>query len=366
MGLKHEKINTRSVSGSYRGSGVESTNVGDCGRSSSSREKTSGICEQPQPHQGGGFTGSREGLFQGEHLAGGVRESDSGVARTAGFHREKMGGRSQSKGNEKMKTVVVSNQKGGVGKTATIVHLAFDFEERGCRVAVIDLDTQANASYSLNQYDTGLASSTLFSSGGAMIVKQHFNELPQGPGLYLIGADSALANMEKYTLETAGVALRESVSALRDVGFDIVLIDTAPSLGISMASALMCGDFVLSPIQLEAYSMQGIKKMFLTIGNIRKVNPGLVFLGMMPSMVDSRNPRHKRHLIELEAAYPELMIPAQIGLRSSIADALASQVPVWKIRKTTARAAAKEVRNLAGFIFEKISASDLELQRRIA
>jgi chromosome partitioning protein len=160
--------------------------------------------------------------------------------------------------------------------------------------------------------------------------------------------------------------LRESVGALRDAGFDVVLIDTAPSLGVSMAAALCCGDFVLSPIQLEAYSIQGIKKMVLTISNIRKVNPGLVFLGMMPSMVDSRNPRHKRHLVELEEAYPQLMIPAQIGLRSSVADALASRVPVWKIRKTAARAATKEIRNLANFIFDKVSASDLDIQRRIA
>jgi chromosome partitioning protein len=75
---------------------------------------------------------------------------------------------------------------------------------------------------------------------------------------------------------------------------------------------------------------------------------------MVPSKVDARNPRHVRHQVELQAAYPKLMAPASIGLRSSIADALASGVPVWKIRKTAARKATHEVRALAAYVFEKM------------
>ena len=84
------------------------------------------------------------------------------------------------------------------------------------------------------------------------------------------------------------------------------------------------------------------------------VETGLQFLGMVPSKVDARNPRHVRHQVELQAAYPKLMAPASIGLRSSIADALASGVPVWKIRKTAARKATHEVRALAAYVFEKM------------
>ena len=252
-----------------------------------------------------------------------------------------------------MKTLVTANQKGGVGKTSTLVHLAFDFFERGLKLAVIDLDTQANASYTLQTFNSGLAASALFSGGALSLL-----DVPaDGPHMALIESDAMLANVEKIALGQAGQQFRAAIEALDVRGFDVCLIDTAPSLGISMAAALLAADYVLSPVELEAYSVQGIKKMVTTIANVRKANPKLKFLGMVPSKIDARNPRHGRHLDELEQAYPQLIIPAGVGLRSSIADALASGVPVWKIKKTAARKAAKEVRALAGHIFTKMEIS---------
>lgn len=246
-----------------------------------------------------------------------------------------------------MKVLVTANQKGGVGKTAVTVHLAFDFLERGLRVAVVDLDTQANASYTLKQFDTGVKSSRLFDPATRLadLIPQQ-NE----PALCLIASDPRLADLEKQQLADVGDAFKANVGALMNLGFDVVLIDTAPSLGVTMAAALYVAGYVLSPIELEAYSIQGIEKMVKAIANMRRVNTGLTFLGMAPSKVDARNPRHVRHLQELREAYPSHMISATIGLRSSIADALASGVPVWKIKKTAGRKAAAEVRALANFV----------------
>lgn len=246
-----------------------------------------------------------------------------------------------------MKTLITANQKGGVGKTATLVHLAFDFHERGQQVAVIDLDTQANASYTLNDFRSGLLASHFF-NGGLRSVDQEHN------GMLLIESDAALADMETMPVNQAGERLRAGINTLAEQGFDVCLIDTAPSLGVSLAAALIAADYVLSPIELEAYSIQGIEKMAAAITHIRQANPELQFLGMVPSKVDGRNPRHGRHLDQLRQAYPQLMIPVSIGLRSSIADALASRIPVWKIKKTAARKAAKEVRALADIVFEKM------------
>ncbi|KAI5911999.1 ParA family protein [Azoarcus sp. PA01] len=252
-----------------------------------------------------------------------------------------------------MKTMVTANQKGGVGKTSTVVHVAFDFLERGLRVAVIDLDTQANASFTLQGHQSGYLASQMFDLD-ADSLRQWFTCRVDGPAIHLIASDARLADMEKRGVSEASASFKANVVALADCGFDVVLVDTAPSLGVGMAAALFAADYVLSPIELEAYSIQGIKRMVTTIANVRKVNTKLKFLGMMPSKVDARNPRHVRHLDELHKAYPQLMIPASVGLRSSIADALASGVPVWKIKKTAARKAAKEVRDVADYVFTKM------------
>jgi chromosome partitioning protein len=252
-----------------------------------------------------------------------------------------------------MKTLVTANQKGGVGKTSMLVHLAFHFLERGLKVAVIDLDTQANASFTLQEFQSGYLASQMFTPNGGDL-DAWFQNLPEGPLVRLVASDAPLANMEKLTLSEAASRFRKNMKALASCGFDVCLIDTAPSLGNSMAAALFAADFVLSPIELEAYSIQGIKKMVTAIANVRKSNPGLQFLGMVPSKVDNRNPRHGRHLDELVQAYPQLIIPTGISLRSSIADALATCVPVWKIKKTAARKAAQEVRALADHILKRM------------
>ncbi|MGJ0637212.1 ParA family protein [Xenorhabdus bovienii] len=256
-----------------------------------------------------------------------------------------------------MKTLVVAQQKGGVGKTSTLVHIAYDFFERGLKVAVIDLDTQGNASFTLKDYDSGYLASNMFNN-----VADNFNDvfgnISDGPLLKLIKSDSALANMERRSVTGVVANFRNKIEALGNSGFDVVLIDTAPSLGVSLATALYASDYVVSPIELEAYSIQGIGKMVTAIRKVREANPTLSFLGMVPSKVDGRNPRHSQHLAELKRAYPQLIIPAAVGLRSSIADALATGVPVWKIKKTAARKAAKEVRELANYIYEKMEIAE--------
>ncbi len=253
-----------------------------------------------------------------------------------------------------MKTLVVAQQKGGVGKTSTLVHIAFDFYERGLNVAVIDLDTQGNASYTLSEHDSGYASSQMFLADNELF-DSIFSNNQHAPGISLIKADAFLADMEKQSIDEVATNFRNKVRLLENHGFDVVLIDTPPSLGITLAAALYAADYVISPIELEVYSIQGIKKMDQTIRAIRKKgNPSLKFLGMLPSKVDGRNPRHGRHLAELTAAYPGLLIPTTIGLRNSIADALATGVPVWKIKKTAARKASQEVRELAEFVFNKM------------
>ena len=225
-----------------------------------------------------------------------------------------------------MKTLVTAIQKGGQGKTFATCHLAFDFQERGLRVAVIDLDTQGNASWTLGGHDSDYPASRLFTAGGDEL-RSWFTDR-----------------------EDDGLALIEALGEF----FDVCLIDTAPSLGVAMTAAVLAADYMLSPVEMEAYSLQGMKKMVAIIGNLRKQNPKLRFLGMVPNKVDARKPRHVANLAALQQAYPQLVLPFSVGSRDSIAQALGEQMPVWKIKKTAARKATQEVRALADYVFTKM------------
>ena len=107
-----------------------------------------------------------------------------------------------------MKTLVTAIQKGGQGKTFATCHLAFDFQERGLRVAVIDLDTQGNASWTLAGHDSGYPASRMFTAGGDEL-RAWFADR-EDDGLALIAADANLANLDKMELSQAAAALRAS------------------------------------------------------------------------------------------------------------------------------------------------------------
>lgn len=296
--------------------------------------------------------GESSGNINGSGDSQGLPESHGSSNGSPSVHgSEVVSGSGTENSRKKMKTLVVANQKGGVGKTATLVHLAWYAAEQGAKVVVVDLDTQGNASFTLSAHDTAIGSSELLRG------KTVPNIALVEAGIKLIHADPQLADTDKMSLVEAGINFRKSLEALDQQGFDLCLIDTAPSLGVTMAAALIGGGFVLSPIELEAYSIQGIRKMVLTVNNLKKANPSLCFLGMAPSKVDGRNPRHRQHLAELSKAYPSAILPAHVGLRSSVADALASKRPVWTIKKTAARKAASEIQNLGACVFQKMGVS---------
>ncbi|MDR8093129.1 ParA family protein [Burkholderia gladioli] len=255
-----------------------------------------------------------------------------------------------------MKTLVVATHKGGVGKTTTVVNLAQYFAERGQKVVVIDLDPQEHSSFALQAHASGVTADQLFAPVSA-------DQLPAVPvagedgaaPIVLISAAPELADLEKHLSDDeAGENLSASIAALAEKGFDVCLMDTSPWLGTMMATALYVSDYVLSPFEPELFSILGIAKMQDIISRIGSVNPRLQNLGLVPTRVDRRNPRHVKHLDDLTAEHPGLVLPTAIGLRTSIPEAIHEGVPVWKMRKTTARTAAREIRALADYIFEKM------------
>lgn len=249
-----------------------------------------------------------------------------------------------------MKTLVVAQGKGGVGKTACAAHVAFFARETGLRVLVIDLDT-GDLSKTLSAYQSDQVASALFS--GVEPVRLAAKQSDESGELVLIPADRLLANLVFLPLAEAQAAFSRAMAAVAE-DFDLCVIDTAPGLGIAKAAALHIADAVISPVEMEAYSIEGIKHTMVTVLNARQRNTKLSFLGILPSRVDRRSPRQMANLGQVKAAHGALLAPLVIGLRSSVAEALAHGVPVWKLRKTSARAAGAEMRALGSYVLSKV------------
>ena len=244
-----------------------------------------------------------------------------------------------------MKTIVLTNQKGGVGKTTIAVHLAMALREAGKRILFVDIDPQANSS------------KTLASNAVGVLTSQLFEESPVAfdvhDGINLIEADSKMVDIEQKNLSV----VRNFKSHLEQLQnkFDFCIIDSPPGLGNRMTSALIVADYVLSPIELEEYSIDGITKMLQTVFGVKqKLNPELQFLGMLPNRFNPRSAQQKDTLKALLKDYSQWIIPAKIGIRSSIPEALKEGIPVWELKKTSARAAANEFKEAFHIIFQKI------------
>ena len=248
-----------------------------------------------------------------------------------------------------MKTLVIANQKGGVGKTTLLVHLAYYAAEAGSRVLVIDLDPQRNTSSSLEAFAIGTVASELFDSKAI--------ELKVGAEaqIALIAADNALVDLDRAKLEVAQDFVGHVRRFSDSTNFDVCLIDTSPAMGLRMVAALAAANYVISPIELQAYSIDGIAAMLKTIYGIRqKLNPGLQFLGMLPSRVNAHSPAQKANMTALLKMHPDLIMRRAITERTTIGEAATEKKPVWESHKTSAREAGKEMKGVLAHISEKM------------
>jgi chromosome partitioning protein len=186
-------------------------------------------------------------------------------------------------------TIACTNQKGGVGKTTTVVNLATYLALLGDRVLVIDLDPQGNATSGFGIDRTALDGSIY----DALVADRPLAELHvETPvdGLRLVPSAIALAGAE---VELAGIDGRErrlarAIRAEADA-WDWILIDCPPSLGLLTVNALTGADAVLIPIQCEYYALEGLTQLIATVNLVRDhLHPDLEIAGVILTMYDSR------------------------------------------------------------------------------
>jgi chromosome partitioning protein len=188
-----------------------------------------------------------------------------------------------------MKIIAVANQKGGVGKTATVASLAAGLCQAGQRVLVVDDDPQGNLSMAMGVTvpPEALTTSDLLLQPDATVANCS-TTVPWGTAT-VIPTDVRLAAAEVELASATDRHLRLRHKLHKKLPFDYVLIDTPPSLGFLTLNALAAADAVLIPVQCSYLAMQGLKQLLETIEAVRAHgNPGLSILGVLLTMYDPR------------------------------------------------------------------------------
>ena len=190
--------------------------------------------------------------------------------------------------------ISVINQKGGVGKTTTVINLATALAKKGKRILVIDLDPQGNATTGLGKSNNDEDKSIYNLLIGKTPVQKAIQE-SSVPGLDLIGSNVNLSGLEVETANDANRAfllkeIFEKEAKLHFKKYENIFIDCPPSLSLLTVMSLVSADELLIPLQTEFFALEGITQLVKTIDRIKvNLNPSLAIRGVLLTMFDKRN-----------------------------------------------------------------------------
>lgn len=232
-----------------------------------------------------------------------------------------------------MKTIALINQKGGVGKTTSAINIGAGLKALNNKVLLVDLDPQANLSYSL-----GIEAHNLeFTIYNLLKGECSFNDvLINRNGLYILPSSLELsgAEIELSNIPGREFLLKEALIKVKD--FDFVLIDCPPSLSLLTINALTTAKEVYIPLQAEFLALHGITKLLDTIDLVKKrLNKSLEITGIIGTLFDGRKNLNKEVMQNIKKHFKDKVFKTVIRDNIALAEAPSFHKTIFEYRASS-------------------------------
>ena len=232
------------------------------------------------------------------------------------------------------KIISVINQKGGVGKTTTVINLAAGLSMKGKKILVIDLDPQGNATTGLGLSNNVSSVKTIYS---VLNGNKKISEVIQQTSISNLNLITSNVDLSGLEVETAGDSrrafkLKDELSLILNdsrSSYDYILIDCPPSLSLLTIMALVASDALVVPLQTEFFALEGLTQLMKTIERIRSnLNPSLVIRGILLTMYDKRNKLSGQVEVEARNYFKEKVYSTVVPRNVRLSEAPSHGIPV--------------------------------------